>query len=348
MAGSQIVIVRLMVDWNLPRMAASAQQLVALASERGVGLSRVLSGTGLKPTELEDLSLEISAAQELRLIENIVDAIDDPGLGLDAGSRWRLRAFGMLGFACESAPTLRHNLEISLRYQDLAPTLARAHMFTEGQMTFIAIDTSHLPKKIRHFVVDHLIAMVWAAQLEMGDAPAPPRVELARTERTNRRGYEVLFGKAPKFNSPIDRFAFTDTDLDRPRTTVDSTALRVCEEQCARLLADRRARIGITGLVRARLSRAAKAVPSMEIVAADLHMSSRHLRRALEGEGSSFRKINEEVRLFKAKALLTQGAAVQKVADELGYATSSSFVNAFRRWTGTTPGRHRHADTVNG
>jgi AraC-like DNA-binding protein len=100
--------------------------------------------------------------------------------------------------------------------------------------------------------------------------------------------------------------------------------------------------------VRARLSRAAKAVPSMEIVAADLHMSSRHLRRALEGEGSSFRKINEEVRLFKAKALLAQGAAVQKVADELGYATSSSFVNAFRRWTATTPGRHRHADTVNG
>jgi hypothetical protein len=88
--------------------------------------------------------------------------------------------------------------------QDLAPTLARAHMSTEDPMTFFAIDTSHFPNKIRHFFVDHLIAMVWAAQLEMGDPPAPPRVELARTKRTDHRGYEVLFGKAPKFSSPID------------------------------------------------------------------------------------------------------------------------------------------------
>ena len=155
------------------------------------------------------------------------------------------------------------------------------------------------------------------------------------TERTARSS----FGR-----SPIDRFGFADVDLDRPRTTVDSNALRVCEEQCARLLADRRARIGITGLVRARLNRAAEAVPSMETVASDLHVSSRHLRRALASEGSSFRKINEEVRVSKAKELLAQGVAVQRVGDELGYATSSSFVHAFKRWTATTPGLHRHAE----
>jgi AraC-like DNA-binding protein len=332
-----------MLDWSVPRTAASARQLVALAGERGIDVSRVLRGTGLRPPELDDLSLEISAAQELRLIENLLDAVDDPRLGLQVGMRFRLATFGMLGFACASAPTLRQNLEISLRYQDLAFTLSRASMAAEKGMTFIAIDTSHLPERIHHFVVDHLVATVWATLTEIGDPPAPPRVELTRPAHADHGGYQELFGKTPTFGASIDRFGFADTDLNRPRKTVDTTALRVCEEQCAKLLAARRARIGVTGLVRERLSRAARTIPSMATIALDLHMSARHLRRALQSEGTSFRKINEEVRLSRARDLLARGIAVQKVADELGYATSSSFVHAFRRWTPTTPGRHRTA-----
>jgi AraC-like DNA-binding protein len=43
-----------------------------------------------------------------------------------------------------------------------------------------------------------------------------------------------------------------------------------------------------------------------------------------------------------ANELLTSaGLTVEQTARQLGYADTSSFVHAYRRWTGTTPGQLR-------
>lgn len=331
-----------MLNATLSRSAASARDLLALGTEHGIDAAAILRGTGLTHADLDDLSAEISARKELRLIENLVGHADDPTLGLRAGGRFKLTALGILGFACASAPTLRESIGISLRYQDLAFTLSRASLIAERHTTFIAIDTSHLPQTIHRFVVDHLIATVWVAFEEMGERIAPPRIELARPASGDPRPYLDVFGTTPAFDRPADRLGFANTDLDRPRTAVDTTALRLCEEQCTRLLAERQARIGTAGLVHERLSRATGMIPSMGMIASDLQMSPRSLRRALVREGTSFRTIDAEVRLAKAKELLERGTSVQDVAQAIGYASSSSFVHAFKGWThATTPGRHR-------
>ena len=76
----------------------------------------------------------------------------------------------------------------------------------------------------------------------------------------------------------------------------------------------------------------------MEVVAADLGMTGRTLRRRLASEGASYRTLLEEVRESLATEMLATGRlAVEDVALRLGYAEASSFIAAFRRWTGRTP-----------
>jgi AraC-like DNA-binding protein len=328
---------------SLQRSGANARDLLALGIQDGIDPIDLLHGTGLTRTQLDDLSREITAAHEQRLIENLVRLADDQSIGLRAGSRSTLATLGMLGFACASAPTLRKTVEISLRYQDLAFTLANSELVREQDATFIVIDTSHLPDLIGGFVVDHLIATIHASFREMAADIAPPRIELTRPAPCAEVSavYEERCGTLPRFSAETDRLGFSDTDLDRPRTAIDTTALRLCEAQCMYLLAERQAHIGVTGLVRERLTHATGTMPSMTIIAADLHTSARHLRRTLALEGTSFRTLNEQVRLARAKELLDHGTPVQDVAETLGYASSSAFVHAFKRWTPTTPGRHK-------
>jgi AraC-like DNA-binding protein len=96
----------------------------------------------------------------------------------------------------------------------------------------------------------------------------------------------------------------------------------------------------MSGRVRDVLLREPRHIPGQEDVAAALHVSARTLRRHLDEEGTSFRAVVEQTREYLAEELLvTAGLSVEQVADRLGYSESSSFVHAFRRWKGASPGR---------
>jgi AraC-like DNA-binding protein len=69
--------------------------------------------------------------------------------------------------------------------------------------------------------------------------------------------------------------------------------------------------------------------------------SSRTLERAFLSEtGVPFGRWRSLLRLQAALPALADGASVSAVARSLGYETASAFVAAFRRETGTTPGKY--------
>ncbi|MFH9731411.1 AraC family transcriptional regulator [Streptomyces sp. NPDC017260] len=76
--------------------------------------------------------------------------------------------------------------------------------------------------------------------------------------------------------------------------------------------------------------------------AAALGCSARTLTRAFQAEtGTSFARWVAAVRAQHAVQLLARGFEVDVVADAVGYRSASAFGAAFRRTTGTTPGRFR-------
>lgn len=80
----------------------------------------------------------------------------------------------------------------------------------------------------------------------------------------------------------------------------------------------------------------------MEDVAAQLGLHPRTLRRRLRQEGTSFDALKDEVRHAAARELLMLGAlGIADIAFTLDYASVSSFVHAFRRWSGMPPGLWR-------
>jgi AraC-like DNA-binding protein len=77
-------------------------------------------------------------------------------------------------------------------------------------------------------------------------------------------------------------------------------------------------------------------------VARLLSMHRRTLNRRLKAEGTTFRELLDEVRFEAACRMLdTARIPITEIAFSLGYAETSAFSRAFRRWSGATPGERR-------
>lgn len=84
--------------------------------------------------------------------------------------------------------------------------------------------------------------------------------------------------------------------LDAPLPQADPVTARELEQQCMRLLEFRRRRRGVAGHVRSLVLAELDGSPTMDRIAAQLHVDPRTLRRQLAAEGTSFRELIDEVR----------------------------------------------------
>jgi AraC-like DNA-binding protein len=80
--------------------------------------------------------------------------------------------------------------------------------------------------------------------------------------------------------------------------------------------------------------------PSIRDLAAELGVSDRTLERAFVADsGLTLGEWRQRARIGRAIALLGARMDVKDVALEVGYATPSAFVMAFKKYVGTTPGK---------
>lgn len=81
--------------------------------------------------------------------------------------------------------------------------------------------------------------------------------------------------------------------------------------------------------------------PELAMIANQLGVSSRSLRRHLQSEGARFSSIMQQVMVDLSKKKLADSDSIQCVAYDMGFSEPSAFSRAFRRWTQQTPKEYR-------
>ena len=116
-------------------------------------------------------------------------------------------------------------------------------------------------------------------------------------------------------------------DLIRPTPAVELTLPTVQDDRLRRLLD--------------ALQRRPDDPRTLEEWGRELGASSRTLARAIRRDtGMTFSAWRTHLRMAAALALLARAVPVTQVAIQVGYATPSAFVAAFKRTLGTTPGQY--------
>ena len=131
--------------------------------------------------------------------------------------------------------------------------------------------------------------------------------------------------------------------IQLPIVSEDSQLLRILEAHGDQLLSERLSAAGFRSVVENQLL---GALPSgrvhAAIVAEQLGMSERSFRRQLAQEGTSFSEVLDQLRQrLVLQYLRDERVSLQQIAWLLGYSEIGAFNHAFKRWTGTSPGRAR-------
>ena len=347
------------------RAASSIQIMVQLGCEHELSQELCLQDTGLCSDDLQRGDLLVSAEQELQVIDNLVTALPDiTDLGIQAGLRYQLTTFGIWGFAMISSPNLKSAIEVGLAYLGLSFVLVDFNFYqdstSEPGMGWLEFDTSLIPEHLQAFVIGRHLAVTQRLMREIyGQRPWLPRaIEIAAPALPLGRllaGLELdvedmsagsMLSRL-SFNCDKNRIGIDAAKLSQPLPKADAATAAFCIQQCERLLSQRAPQTGMAAEVRKQLlSRPGQPI-TLEQLAEQFHISPRTLRRRLSSQNTSLRQLQDDVRKTLAIELLTvTQLSVEAVGERLGYSEPASFIRAFSRWLGQTPGQykrqHRH------
>jgi AraC-like DNA-binding protein len=322
---------------------ALVKRLVELVKRWHVPAADLLSSAGLAESALDNAFDRLPITTMCELLSRARTLTGEPGLGFYLGLQTRITLYGYLGFAALSAPSLREAIELALHFAPTFSTAIRLDLSIDDGLASIRFDENVDLGDARDIVLLSLIVGLKQVGLALSERQASRgAIELA-IERPDYYDRFAHLEPNMRFDQPVNRLVFDATTLDLPVATADDSALELARTMCERTLDE----LGYDNDLAERVRRIVASdggYHSLDHVAACLHLSPRTLKRRLAAQGLSFSALVERDRRTKAMELLRSSKlSVEDVAERLDYATASSFVRAFHRWTGMTPAGYRRA-----
>jgi AraC-like DNA-binding protein len=290
----------------------------------------------------------VSIAQLRAFLAAAERAAGDPLLGVHTASYFPRGAWGLVEFATRNAPRVRDAFGRLARYGRLLDEVVRFTYAEEGGEGKLTQEITGVPGGLgRHGNEFWMAALLGETARATGRPLCPTRVWLAHPaprEPGVRAGLAEALGTAAlTFGAQANAFALAAADLDAPLLGADPALLQHLDAHAEQALRYAPAPGGLAMHVRQRMrDNLGQRLPSMTEVAKQLRMSPRTLQRRLAEEGTRFQTLVDAVREEQARLYVREPhRALDEVAWLLGYSEKSTFLRAFRRWTGTTPGQYR-------
>lgn len=306
-----------------------------------------LAAAGLPDRLLQDpaaATARVTAQQFATFIETAARIAADAFYGLELGLRYDLRASGLAGYLSLACGTARESLTNACRYGAISDTSSDYALTEAGDGAFFRIETRSLPLRMSRHATEFKVAIIISACLTWVGQSLCPREARFAHPRADPRPAEWRLGCPAQFGAEATGLVFHRDQLSlRPRTS-DPHLLDLLERVALECLSKRGS---AAESMRSRVERMlvdclARGVPTVREVAEELGLSERTLARRLTTEGTSFGQLLDDLRHDMARAYLEDlSMPLSQVAYLLGYADQSAFSNAFRRWTGRSPGRFR-------
>lgn len=324
---------------------ASALQAEGVAADQALSLLDLTAGDLTSPTT------RVSLNQTIQCCRNAIRLSADPYFAYRAGLEFHVSTYGMYGFAMLSSTNFRQTMSFIKKYSLLSTPIAEDSFEEEDDCcvwTIVPAPQPHMDPVLYKFIVElycGILTSVFRDVMGLSFGPRELHFTFAPDERSPS-GSEV-FGCPVVFRQPENRFVFDATWLDgRPELGNRITYVSVLR-LCDRLMDELRLRVGLVGKVREVLLLNLARRASVDAVARRLQMSTRTLRRKLRAENSTFREIQDELRMqIATKYLSDTDLAVEEIAFALGFSDAANFGHAFRRWTNRAPNELRRADAA--
>lgn len=320
-------------------------------------LARDLLGKGYSRTQLLNHFLQDKVSSEENLpvtplheqaafLEHAAKLTGNDLLGQEFAQTQTLCDAGLIGYLLSSAATVADALFYLGRFASLfseALTVETSQIDEKGLFTwqYQGASLSRL-RQCNEFTAALVLKTL---RRSTGQILSPRQVYFSHMREENREEIEDFYGTKVAFGARQNMFAFSSEDLSMPLYTHDSRLLPLLLDYASLLMSQhsQTERSLVPQVEREILQQLASGGATLNSVAKALGMSGRSLSRKLAQEDTSFFKLLEALRRALAlRYMRDQDMTQAEIAFQLGFSSLSSFHDAFKRWTGSSPGKYRN------
>ncbi|MGB8417027.1 AraC family transcriptional regulator ligand-binding domain-containing protein [Paraburkholderia sp.] len=268
----------------------------------------------------------------------------DPKFALIAGRKHHLSAFGLTGYAILSSASLSDALKILANYRPLLNMEYDVELCEEAYNAFITLDVwkpviDDVTRSQIEFEIGKLVTLL----SDMVGAEQPVlEVQFSFPPRFSESDYRLILRSQVTFNAPCNRLRIHRELVDAALPQAYALTSRTCLLACDRAMKEVRGKSDAVSFVKGILKQSKEGLPSLDDIASVMCISSRSLRRRLDAQGTTYKRILDG---FREEAAISYVANTQLTAEAiselLGYSDAANFRHAFKRWTGHPPREYR-------
>ncbi len=313
--------------------------------ERGVDGRAVLDEAGIDYDDAANPDTRITLKQHQTLWRLAVERTGDPCLGLRVGQAFPPAALHGLGLGWLASTTLSTAFDRLIRYQRLLSTNAEFKWKESGDSYRLSGQPRIAGPDFEIAAADATLAVVMRlCRLTLSESVRPVSVCVQHDRQICRAHYQAFYGCEVTFNAPNYSLEFDKALLAEALPGANPLLARINDQAVAEYLA-RFDQQDIATRVRQQLINAlVDGQPEQATVARALNLSLRQLQRELSAQGTSFRKLTDEVRMNLAVSYLSERhKSIGEISWLLGYTEPANFSRSFKKWTGQTPKAFREA-----
>ncbi|MES0863364.1 AraC family transcriptional regulator ligand-binding domain-containing protein [Ruegeria sp. SCPT10] len=331
-------------SWSVPGFGA--HHIARLLENRGADIVALLRSANL-PVDLHETPPNfIDVRNELRLLELAIEETGDPLFAISAGKTFNPRKTTLLSYVVLNSPTVGEAIEKAVTYARLARGFAKLSLYEEDRGMFLEIDSvaqlmrsdgAHNEFRVSAFLTSLQIA---------AETPLPVlelRFPHELAEKKHAQISSILSARV-KQGQRVPGILFDKSVMDIAIKDTDPALLLHLEMHVQNLMKDLPPAIGETSsLVQGEItSRLSFSAPTQDDIAKTLGMSVSTLGRKLAKEGATYKELLKDVRGRLAEKYLDDPKlSLSEIAFALGYSDQAAFTNAYKTWTGQSPGSVR-------
>jgi len=323
---------------------SSIAHMVARALEAsGVDSSPIFAQAGIDLSSMNGPESRVDSIAMQKVWHGAVLGTKDPCFGVSVAENIQPSALHGLGFSWIASDCLKDALQRLARYYRVLVTAGEIILEEHGDDLCLWLKIPPHDGRIAFASLDAALGVfLQMCRLTAGANFSPDLVELQREAPPEPERLLDFFDCPVSFGSAENRIFFNKHSLESPLPTANAALARVNDQIVMEYLA-RFDQGNIVNQVRAYIiEQLPSGLPSQESAAQILHLSLRSLQRKLQGEGTSFKTLLDDIRQSLAEQYLNeQQRSVGEITYLLGFTEPSNFTRAFKRWTGMSPVDYR-------
>ena len=276
-----------------------------------------------------------------QIMQAAADATGRDDFGLLIGQRSTLLNAGPLRLLVYNARTAREAVDAIVRYHGLWYRGITLDLTTDRGFACLSVALEARIPGSDQVLTGYLAALVKHLEAVFPRSWRPSQVHISYRRPRMAEQYARFFRAPVLYDQPRHAVFFPEVALDEVRhgteQMLDSFLREYMGELEAREQPDFAARVRhvIESLLASGECSAVRVADMFAIHRVTLH-------RYLREQGTTFEQLLDDARRNLATRMLEQtDLPVGEIANALGYATPTSFVRAFKRWHGVTPGAGR-------